>query len=108
MVVAEPFLQRETHPRIIVGGYYKALEVALAKCETLAVPVDIRDRAQMLELVSSSIGTKFVSRFGEHICNMAIDAVLCVRDEVRGGKVEVDVKRYAKVEKVRPLRGGRG
>lgn len=100
MVVAEPFLQRKMHPTVIVNGYYSALDKALKVCESLAVKVDLEDRDQMQRIVQSSIGTKFVSRFGEKICNMAIDAVLTV-SQVVNGKKEVDIKRYAKVEKVR-------
>mmetsp|Transcript_27584 Transcript_27584/g.88702 ORF Transcript_27584/g.88702 Transcript_27584/m.88702 type:complete len:529 (-) Transcript_27584:99-1685(-) len=99
MVVAEPFLSRGMHPTDIVGGYYAALDRALKVCESLAVEVDIHNREQMVRLVASSIGTKFVSRFGELMCNMAIDAVLRVTLE-RDGKKEVDIKRFAKVEKI--------
>lgn len=102
MVVAEPFLQRKMHPTVIVNGYYGALEKALNVCESLAVSVNLEDRDQMKRIVQSSIGTKFVSRFGDKICDMAIDAVLTVSQKINGKK-EVDIKRYAKVEKVREV-----
>ena len=45
------------------------------------------------------MGTKFVKKWADLICNMALDAVQTVYlDE--GGHVEIDIKRYAKVEKV--------
>ena len=54
----------------------------------------------MYELISSSIGTKFVSRWSELMCNLALRAVRVVSHDVGGGKKEVDIKRYAKVEKL--------
>jgi hypothetical protein len=53
----------------------------------------------MRTLIRSCIGTKFVSRYGDLICDMALDAVLKVTVDV-GGTKEIDIKRYAKVEKV--------
>lgn len=54
----------------------------------------------MYQLISSSIGTKFVSRWSELMCNLALKAVRTVTFDVGGGKKEVDIKRYARVEKV--------
>ena len=54
----------------------------------------------MYQLISSSIGTKFVSRWSELMCNLALKAVRTVSHDVGGGKKEVDIKRYAKVEKI--------
>ena len=74
-------------------------------------------------LVRACIGTKFSSRYGDLIVRMAVDAVKAVTIEVRsrlcagvplrscaplplsalqlgGGKKEIDIKRYAKVEKL--------
>ena len=54
----------------------------------------------MYQLISSSIGTKFVSRWSELMCNLALKAVRIVSHEAGGGKKEIDIKRYAKVEKI--------
>ena len=62
--------------------------------------MDINDDSAMYELISSSIGTKFVSRWSELMCNLALKAVRTVTFELRGGKKEVDIKRYARVEKI--------
>lgn len=53
----------------------------------------------MNNLISTSIGTKYVSRWTELMCSLALTAVRTVTWEA-GGKQEVDVKRYARVEKV--------
>jgi T-complex protein 1 subunit gamma len=61
---AEIFLERNLHPTVIIRGYVKALEDALAVVDELAFPIDINDREQMLKIIASCIGTKFTSRFG--------------------------------------------
>jgi len=53
----------------------------------------------MIALIKSSIGTKFISGWGDMMCKLALDSVRTVSTEING-KREVDIKRYAKVEKV--------
>jgi len=98
--VAAPFLKKEMHPRLIVSAYTKALDDALEVIESKAVTLDVSDREKMMSIVRSSIGTKFVSRFGDMICNMAYDAVTAVTIENDNGVKEIDIKRYARVEKI--------
>ena len=62
--VAEPFLERNLHPTVIIRGFVRALEDAMQVIEDMAFPVDIDNREQMLNIISSCIGTKFTSRFG--------------------------------------------
>lgn len=54
----------------------------------------------MLKIVHSAINTKALSRWSELACNIALDAVRTVELEESGRK-EIDIKKYAKVEKVR-------
>jgi len=61
---AEPFLERNLHPTVIIRGYVRALEDAVKVVDALAFPIDINDRGQMLKIIASCIGTKFTSRFG--------------------------------------------
>ena len=61
---AEPFLERQLHPTVIIRGYVRALEDALKVVDELAFPIDTNDREQMLKIIASCIGTKFTSRFG--------------------------------------------
>jgi len=50
--------------------------------------------------VSSTIGTKFSSRWGDLIVDLAVKAVRTVYRKDKEGHEEIDVKRYAKVEKI--------
>ena len=64
-----------------------------------STPVDINDRSQLLSIIKSCLGTKFINRWSEQACQIALDAVsTVVVDE--NGRREIDIKRYAKVEKV--------
>lgn len=60
--MAEPSLERNLHPTVIVRGYTRALEDALKIVDKMAFPIDTKDRQQMLNVVNSCIGTKFTNR----------------------------------------------
>ncbi|KAJ3346691.1 T-complex protein 1 subunit gamma [Entophlyctis luteolus] len=103
---ALPFLERQIHPITIIAAYKKALEDALELTNRFAVPVNTENKTEMLRLIKSSIGTKMISQWSDLMCSLAYDAVKCVRMEIESGnstsgkKVEVDIKRYARVEKI--------
>ncbi|KAI2507221.1 hypothetical protein MHU86_7178 [Fragilaria crotonensis] len=103
LVQSETFLRDELHPTVIVQAYHKALQEALEICERQAVIVDIKDTDRMKNLVQSSIGTKFSSRWNDKMVEMALQAVLIVARPSSNSalvQMEVDLKRYAKVEKI--------
>jgi T-complex protein 1 subunit gamma len=54
----------------------------------------------MLKIVNSCIGTKYTSRFGPLMAELALDAVNCVAVKRPDGSKEIDIKKYAKVEKI--------
>lgn len=97
---ALPQLERNIHPVVIISAFKRALADALAIIDEISVPVDINNDKAMYSLISASIGTKFVSRWSELMCNLALKAVRTVSLDVGGGKKEVDIKRYARVEKI--------
>ena len=53
----------------------------------------------LTNIVNSSIGTKFASKWGQLIVDLAVKAVRTVYRK-DGDSVEIDTKRYAKVEKI--------
>eukprot|EP00894_Picocystis_sp_ML_P000015 jgi/Pico_ML_1/50532/g1722.t1 len=97
---AEPLLEGKMHPTVIVRGYVKALEDALKVVEEVSFPVDVDNREEMQKIVNSCVGTKYTARFGNLIANLALDAVLAVVKDRGDGTKEIDVKQYAKVEKI--------
>lgn len=98
--VAEPFLEKNLHPTVIIRGYLNALKDAEAIFDALSFPVDVEDDQQMMNIVTSCIGTKFTQRFGDLIAGLAIQAVRCVMTRLPNGTPEIDIKKYAKVEKI--------
>eukprot|EP01038_Epipyxis_sp_PR26KG_P006151 gene6151-8479_t len=97
--IAEPLLERNFHPTVIVKGYYKALQVALETCDKICRTIDTDNIAELREIVTSAIGTKFSSRWGPQMVEMAITAVKKVVVK-RGDYTEVDIKRYVRIEKI--------
>ncbi|KAL7005445.1 T-complex protein 1 subunit gamma [Cystobasidiomycetes sp. EMM_F5] len=105
---ALPHLERNIHPVVIISAYKRALTEALSIIDSISVPVDPSNDEEMLQLVKTSIGTKFVSRWSDLMCRLALKAVRTVAraDEsvdVIGAsetRVEVDLKRNARVEKI--------
>lgn len=92
-------LERDIHPVVIIAAYNKALQAALEVVSRISVPIDTNDDAQMLALIKTSIGTKFVIRWSDLMCRLALEAVRTVSADDAGVRT-VDIKRYARVEKV--------
>eukprot|EP00249_Psilotum_nudum_P010327 c22476_g1_i1 orf=215-1885(+) len=98
--VAEAFIDKGYHPTIICRAYNKALEDAIAALDTISIPIDVNDRQTLLNLVQSSVGTKFIAQFGTLIADLAIEATVLVSDDLGNGLHDVDIKKFIKVEKV--------
>ncbi|CCU99193.1 unnamed protein product [Malassezia sympodialis ATCC 42132] len=105
-----PLLERNMHPVVIISAYKKALTRALQIIDSISVPVNVDNDEEMLALIKTSIGTKFVSRWSDLMCRLALKAVRTVAsvdttvprsaDPKSSPAVTVDLKRYARVEKV--------
>ncbi|KAI4835004.1 T-complex protein 1 subunit gamma [Plasmodium brasilianum] len=98
--IAEAFLKQKIHPTIIVNCYMNALNCSLKYLEEIAIEVDVNDEGNLLKAIDSCLSTKFVSRYNSIISKLALEATQCVKIENIMGKKEIDIKRYAKVEKI--------
>ncbi|CAL1281591.1 unnamed protein product [Larinioides sclopetarius] len=95
-----PFLEDNVHPTVIINGYRMALEDAINILHTqISVPVDVDNTDDMLKIIMGCLKTKVMGNFGEKACQIALDAVRTVQFD-NNGRTEVDIKRYAKVEKI--------
>lgn len=99
LTLCETFLKRNIHPTVIVSALFNALDDAVAFADELAITVDVTNDEQILQLIRSCIGTKYVTRHDDLIVNIAFKAVNLVRVDV-DGKVVIDIKNFAKVEKI--------
>ncbi|XP_076039564.1 chaperonin containing TCP1 subunit 3 [Oratosquilla oratoria] len=98
--VAEQFLDQNMHPIVIIQAYRQALEDAINILrDEESVPVDVNDDEQMIDVIKSCIGTKFLGQWGDLACNIALKAVRTIQLENEGYK-EVDIKKWARIEKV--------
>ena len=61
--------------------------------------MDLENDEDLTKIVKSSIGTKFSSKWGNLIVDLAVKSVKTVYKK-EGDYVEIDTKRYAKVEKI--------
>lgn len=99
LTAVESFLEKDIHPTVIVAAYFKALEDIVALCNEISVPINMENDDDLTKIVTSCIGTKFASRWGDLIVGLAVKAVRTVYQK-NGDNIEIDTKRYAKVEKI--------
>lgn len=100
LAVAAPCLEKQIHPTKIIAAFRRGLDDILVSLrESLSVPIDINNKDEMNKLIKSCIGTKFVNQWSDLACQIALDAVKIVTVDSNGRK-EIDIKRYAKVEKI--------
>lgn len=97
--MAIPLLERNFHPTVIVRGYTKALQTALDVCGRICRTIDVNNDAELREIVTSCLGTKFSSRWNSVMVDMAMKAVRKVAVK-RGDYTEVDIKRFVRIEKI--------
>lgn len=94
-----PYIEKNIHPVIIIQALKRALLDALEIINQVSVAVDVQNEDAMLKLIKASIGTKYVNNWLEKMCQLALKAVRTVTD-TDGPHIEVDVKRYARIEKI--------
>jgi T-complex protein 1 subunit gamma len=100
MVSAQPFIMRELHPTIIVKGYYRALQDGLKVLREIASPLNFDDDKAVQQALFCCVGTKFAARWKDMVVNLAIKSTRIVMKGSTPQKLTLDVKRYAKVEKI--------
>merc|ERR550525_2040179 len=99
--ISHQFLEEKIHPTVIIQAYRQALEDAVNMIrEEVATPIDLSDKVAVRKVIESCVGTKFISKWSDLACDIAMEAVKTVTIESSGGKREIDIKRYAKVEKI--------
>lgn len=99
--VARPFIERNIHPSVIVGGYFRALEEVSKILNELAIPIDLNDDNDIRKALNSCVGTKFYDRWGTMVVDLALGACRAVmRGSPNVAKLNSEIKRYAKIEKI--------
>merc|ERR1719412_1679844 len=100
LAVSHPFMEEKMHPTVIIQAYRQALEDATVILrDQVATKIDMEDKDAVRKVIQSCVGTKFIAKWSDMACDIAMEAVKTVSVE-SSGKREIDIKRYAKVEKL--------
>merc|ERR1719322_1946615 len=98
--VSHQFLEEKMHPTVVIQAYRQALEdAAVILAENVSTKIDLDDAVAVRKVIQSCVGTKFIAKWSDLACDIAMDAVKTVT-MTAGDKREIDIKRYAKVEKI--------
>ena len=64
MSVAAQFIEDKIHPTLVIAAYRKALDDMLEVLkDQISVPVDINNDEEMLKILQSCLGTKFLNQW---------------------------------------------
>jgi archaeal chaperonin len=95
---AEELIDKDVHPTIIVDGYMKAQDKALAILKEIAVKVEPDDRKTLERIAETSMQTKLVSDIGKELAAIVVNGMLQVAEKNADGTYKVDIDNV-KVEK---------
>merc|ERR1712038_81068 len=93
--VSHQFLEEKIHPTVIIQAYRQALEdAAVILADNVSTKIDLDDAVAVRKVIQSCVGTKFIAKWSDLACDIAMDAVKTVT-MTAGDKKEIDIKRYA-------------
>ncbi|EFP81592.2 T-complex protein 1 subunit eta [Puccinia graminis f. sp. tritici] len=76
----KPYIEEGVSPHVIIKGYRKACEMAVAKVKELAITVDKSDQTKFRDLLikcaSTSMSSKLIHHHKPFFSNMVVDAVM--------------------------------
>ncbi len=83
---SKEFVEERVAPNLIVRGFRTACELAKAKIDELAVPVNTQDPVKMREMLElfagTSMNSKLIAGTKEFFAKMVVDAVLHLDDDL--------------------------
>ena len=94
---ATELMEKKVHPIVIIDGYRQAEEEALKILEEISEKVNPKDKPVLKKISMTTMASKLVNQYSDHLSDVAVDAVLQVAEESNGG-YEVDLDNI-KVEK---------
>jgi len=94
---AEELTDKDVHPVIVIDGYKKAADKALATLEKIAIKIDPDSSFYLKKAATTSMGSKIVADYKDQLADLAVKAMKEVAEK-DGEKWKVDVD-DVKVEK---------
>lgn len=73
---AEKLLAKGVHPQTITEAFLRASDEAEQILTSVAIPVDLKDRQQLIKTAKTSLNSKVVSQSSDLLAPMAVDSVL--------------------------------
>jgi thermosome len=89
---AEKLLDQKIHPTVITEGFRKASSKALEILDSIAMPIDPKDKEMLKKAAKTSMSSKIISEYSDLISDIVVDACLAVSEEIEG-KTQVDLDR---------------
>ncbi|KKA25570.1 T-complex protein 1 subunit delta [Rasamsonia emersonii CBS 393.64] len=86
---AERLLARGIHPTIISESFQRAAAAAVEVLHNMSQPVNLSDRASLLQAASTSLSSKIVSQYSNLLGPIAVDSVLKVVDPKTADNVDL-------------------
>jgi len=93
---AQKLLNKGIHPQTITEAFLNASEKAEEILESVAIPVDLSNRDQLLQSARTSLNSKVVSSNSDCLAPIAVDAVLKVIDPATATNVDLGDVRLVK------------
>jgi len=89
---AEKLLDQKIHPTIITEGFRKATEKAVEILDEIAESIENNNKEVLKKVATTSMGSKIIHDYADHISDIVVEACLAVMEEV-DGKNGVDLDR---------------
>ena len=92
----QKLLTKGIHPTIITEAFSMAAAKAHEVLVSMAIPVDLTQRDQMIKAAQTSLASKVVSNSSEDLAPLSVDAVLAVIDPATATNVDLNNVRIVK------------
>ena len=92
----QKLLIKGIHPTIITEAFSLAAQKAHEVLVSMAIPVDLTQRGELIKAAQTSLASKVVSNSSEDLAPLAVDAVLAVIDAATATNVDLNNVRIVK------------
>ena len=87
---AEELIGKNVHPTVVVDGFKKASERAIAELRQIGIKVDPLDKKLLKKVAVTTLSSKLVSSNSDELADIIVDAILSVVEKT-GDKYKVDI-----------------
>ncbi|KAL1990187.1 hypothetical protein VTN49DRAFT_6026 [Thermomyces lanuginosus] len=86
---AERLLAKGIHPTVISESFQRAAAAAVEILHDMSIPVNLADRAALIQAATTSLSSKIVSQYSNLLGPMAVDSVLKIIDPKTAENVDL-------------------